>query len=202
MENKNTTPESEMQDHHSAMIVDCAGYEKGQRICTLAIQDAHAWVTHPDRFVWVGLHEPSKELLHQVQRQFALHDLAVEDAFNAHQRPKLEFYGDALFLVLHTAQRKNGAIEFGETHVFAGRGYVVSVRHGVSSSYRELRAKCERMPAMLAKGADFVVYSLIDFVVDNYMPIIDEMEDEAEEIEKGILSSHVDRQMVQRVHEL
>ncbi|HNE27456.1 MAG TPA: magnesium and cobalt transport protein CorA, partial [Pseudomonadales bacterium] len=101
-----------------------------------------------------------------------------------------------------TAQRKNGAIEFGETHVFAGRGYVVSVRHGVSSSYRELRAKCERMPAMLAKGADFVVYSLIDFVVDNYMPIIDEMEDEAEEIEKGILSSHVDRQMVQRVHEL
>ena len=202
MENKNATPESEMQDHHSAMIVDCAGYEKGQRICTLAIQDAHAWVTHPDRFVWVGLHEPSKELLHQVQRQFALHDLAVEDAFNAHQRPKLEFYGDALFLVLHTAQRKNGAIEFGETHVFAGRGYVVSVRHGVSSSYRELRAKCERMPAMLAKGADFVVYSLIDFVVDNYMPIIDEMEDEAEEIEKGILSSHVDRQMVQRVHEL
>lgn len=184
------------------MIVDCAGYENGKRISTLAVSEMRAWITQPDRFVWIGLHEPDRELLHQVQQQFDLHDLAVEDALNAHQRPKLEFYGDMLFLVLHTAQRKNGVVEFGETHIFAGRGFVVAVRHGASCSYRELRARCERTPLMMAKGPDFVVYSLIDFVVDNYLPIIDEMEHEADAVEDGVLSSRVSRRTVRRVYEL
>lgn len=184
------------------MIVDCAGYEKGKRISTLAVSDVQAWITQPERFVWIGLHEPSRELLQEVQQQFNLHDLAVEDALNAHQRPKLEFYGDMLFLVLHTAQRKDGVVEFGETHIFAGRGFVVAVRHGASCSYRELRARCERTPEMLAKGPDFVVYSLIDFVVDNYLPIIDKMEEEADDIEDGVLSSMVNRSMVSRVYTL
>lgn len=184
------------------MIVDCAGYEGGRRINTLQVAEVKQWIAEPGRFVWIGLHEPSKALLHEVQQQFGLHDLAVEDAFNAHQRPKLEFYDDSLFLVLHTAQRRNGSVEFGETHIFAGRNYVVAVRHGASYSYRELRAKCERVPALMAKGSDFVVYSLIDFIVDNYMPVIDEMEDEADAIEAGVLGSHVDRGMVQRVYEL
>ncbi|MEZ5539143.1 MAG: magnesium/cobalt transporter CorA [Pseudomonadales bacterium] len=190
------------QNDTQAMIVDCAGYEKGKRVRTLAIHEVQEWITHPHRFVWIGLHEPSKELLHEVQQQFGLHDLAVEDAVNAHQRPKLEFYDDSLFMVLRTAQRKNDAVEFGETHVFAGRGYVVSVRHGASISCRELRARCERMPEMLAKGSDFIVYSLMDFVVDNYLPIIDEMEGEAEQIEGNILEGRVDRKMVHRVYEL
>ncbi len=185
-----------------SMIVDCAGYENGKRLSTLAIHEVHEWITHPQRFVWIGLHEPSRELLQEVQKQFGLHDLAVEDAFNAHQRPKLEFYGDSLFMVLHTAQRKNAVIEFGETHVFAGRGYVVTVRHGASSSYRELRARCERMSEMLTKGSDFIVYSLMDFVVDNYLPIIEEMEGEADLIEGNILEGRVDRKMVHRVYEL
>ncbi|MBK8102402.1 MAG: magnesium/cobalt transporter CorA [Cellvibrionales bacterium] len=186
----------------NGMIVDCAGYENGKRICTLGIQEVQEWMTRPDRFVWVGLYEPDNELLNEVQKQFGLHDLVVEDAVNAHQRTKLEFYGDSVFLVLHTAQRKNGVIEFGETHIFAGRGYVVAVRHGASHSYKELRARCERIPAMLAKGADFVVYSLVDFVVDNYMPIIDEMGAEAEGIEEKILEGRIDKKMVQRVHNL
>lgn len=192
----------EILDGGLPMIIDCAGYEHGLRVSTLAISEVHEWTTHPDRFVWIGLHEPSESLLREVQQQFSLHDLAVEDALNAHQRPKLEFYGDSLFLVLHTAQRKNGVVEFGETHVFAGRGYVVAIRHGVSSSYKELRARCERTPAMLAKGADFIVYSLVDFIVDNYLPIIDELETETAAIEEGVLKSRVDRKMIQRVHEL
>jgi magnesium transporter len=184
------------------MVVDCAGYENGQRVCTLAVNEMQSWIAEPNRLVWIGLHEPSKDLLHEVQQQFGLHELAIEDAFNAHQRPKLEFYGESLFLALHTARRTENGIEFGETHVFAGRRYVVVVRHGVSSSYRELRSRCERVPAMLAKGEDFVIYSLMDFIVDNYMPIIEEMECEAEIIEAGVLHSRVNRRMVQRVYEL
>lgn len=193
---------NKMPANLSDMIVDCAGYENGKRVSTLGIQEVQAWMTHPNRFVWVGLYEPDSALLTEVQQQFGLHDLVVEDALNARQRTKLEFYGDSVFLVLHTAQRTNGVIEFGETHIFAGRGYVVAVRRGVSHSYKELRTRCERIPAMLAKGADFVVYALMDFVVDNYMPIIDEMEAEAEAIEGKILGGHIDKKMVQRVHEL
>lgn len=192
----------ELLDGGQQMVIDCAGYEQGRRISTLAISDVQDWITHPDRFVWIGLHEPSDGLLREVQQQFGLHDLAVEDALKAHQRPKLEFFGDSLFIVMHTVQRQQGKVEFGETHIFAGRGYVVTVRHGASSSYKEVRTRCERVPAMLARGSDFVVYSLIDFIVDNYLPIIAELEAEAEVIEEGVLGSRVDRQTIQRVYEL
>lgn len=197
-----TEKATEILDGGQPMIIDCAGYENGRRVTSLAISDVHTWTTHPDRFAWIGLLEPSEALLREVQQQFGLHDLAVEDALNAHQRPKLEFYGDSLFLVLHTVRRKNGKVEFGETHIFAGRGYVVAIRHGASSSYKELRARCEKVPAMLAKGADFVVYSYMDFIVDNYLPIIGELETEAEVIEENVLNSRVDREMIQRVYEL
>jgi magnesium transporter len=192
----------EILDEGNPMIIDCAGYENGRRIGTLAISDVKDWINHPDRFVWIGLHEPTDTLLREVQQQFGLHDLAVEDALNAHQRPKLEFYSDSLFLVLHTVGRKHSKVEFGETHVFAGRGYVVSIRHGASSSYKELRTRCERLPLMLAKGADFVVYSFMDFIVDNYQPIIAELEQEVEVVEDSVLNSRLDRKMIQRVYEL
>lgn len=199
----NTTEKAaEILDGGQPMIIDCAGYENGCRVASLAISDVQAWTTHPDRFAWIGLLEPSEALLREVQQQFGLHDLAVEDALNAHQRPKLEFYGDSLFLVLHTVRRKHDKVEFGETHIFAGRGYVVAIRHGASSSYKELRTRCEKVPAMLAKGADFVVYSYMDFIVDNYLPIIAELEAEAEIIEENVLSSRIDRAMIHRVYEL
>lgn len=193
---------AEILDGGQPMIIDCAGYENGRRVSTLAISDVHTWTSHSNRFAWIGLYEPSETLLREVQQQFGLHDLAVEDALHAHQRPKLEFYSDSLFLVMHTAQRKNGQVEFGETHIFAGRGYVVAIRHGASSSYKELRARCESVPAMLAKGADFVVHAYMDFIVDNYLPIIDELEVEASVIEESVLSSRVDRKLIQRVYEL
>ena len=183
-------------------IVDCAGYEDGIRRCTLAIHEVGDWIRHSQRFAWIGLHEPDATLLREVQQQFGLHDLAVEDALNAHQRPKLEFYGDSLFLVMHTAQRRDGQVVFGETHIFAGRGYVVAVRHGPSMGYRELRARCERVPAMLAKGSDFVVYSLLDFIVDNYLPVIDELEREANAVEDSVFSETVDSGLVKRVYTL
>src|SRR6478609_6243049 len=133
MGNRAEPLKEELLDGGQPMIIDCAGYENGHRASTLAISDVDDWITNPDRFAWIGLYEPSEALLREVQQQFGLHDLAVEDALNAHQRPKLEFYDDSLFLVLHTAQLKHNKVEFGETHIFAGRGYVVTIRHGASS---------------------------------------------------------------------
>jgi magnesium transporter len=188
---------------HQHAIIDCAGYENGQRAKDLDVERVQEWIQAvPGRFVWIGLHEPGQTLLRQIQRQFGLHDLAVEDALHAHQRPKLEYFGDSLFLVVHTAHWQNGETVFGETHIFAGRGYVVAVRHGASASYRELRSRCENNPGMLAKGSDFVLYSLLDFIIDNYAPVIEHLETEANAIEDTVLNSEADRELVVRVHTL
>src|SRR5262249_26278204 len=112
------------------MIVNCASYKEGRKVGDIPIESIAEVLAESDQFVWIGLQEPSDELLRQVQQRFALHDLAVEDAHNAHQRPKLEEYGDGLFVVLRTVREADGGLEFGETHLFVGPRYVVTVRHG------------------------------------------------------------------------
>ena len=139
------------------MVVGCAAYEGGRKIADLDIANLDAFEVGKGRFVWIGLHEPSEELLQIVQKRFGLHELAIEDAHAAHQRPKLEIYAESLFMVLQTAQRVGHSTQFGETHVFAGRGYVITVRHGPSLSYKEVRQRCEATPRMLKKGEDFVL---------------------------------------------
>ena len=184
-------------------LVNCAAYGGGRRIADIPLEEAGGIAAAQDgRFVWIGLYEPSEELLRQVQRQFGLHDLAVEDAHAAHQRPKLEIYGDSLFLVLHTAQLQDRRAAFGETHIFAGKGYVVSVRHGASLSYLPARARCERNPQLLEKGESFVLYALMDYVVDNYFPIIDEIEAEVSRIEAEVFCAACASIDVQRIYEL
>src|SRR5262249_14830379 len=120
-------------------IVAAAAYAGGRRICDIALGEAGDWVHRPEHFVWIGLHEPDADVLSQVQSQFGLHSLAIEDAAKAHQRPKIEQYGEALFIVARTAQIVDERIAFGETHLFVGRGYIVSVRHGPSTSYSAVR---------------------------------------------------------------
>ena len=120
---------------------------------------------------------------YRVQRQFGLHDLAIEDAEHPHARPKLEQYGDALFIVARTAQLIDGRVAFGETHLFVGKGFIVSVRHGASTSYTAVRQHWESCPTILAKGEDFILYAILDFIVDNYMPVIEAIEEEVEAIE-------------------
>ena len=185
-------------------IVNCAAYAGGKRVAEVRIDEVGRFIQEPGHFVWIGLHEPSPELMGEVQRQFGLHDLAVEDALLAHQRPKLERYGDSLFLVLRTAQgnRVEHRIEFGETHLFVGERYVVSVRHGASMSYADVRARCEATPALLAKGPSFVLHSLMDFVVDRYFPIVDALEDDLEALEEEIFDEEFDRETTQRIYQL
>jgi magnesium transporter len=183
-------------------IIDCAAYDDGRRVRDINLAEAGQAAEGASRFVWIGLHEPDVELLRQVQVQFGLHDLAIEDAHNAHQRPKLELYGDGLFAVLHTAQMTAGKIVFGETHVFAGRGYIVTVRHGASSSYSEVRARCEAAPKMLKKGVDFVFYSLMDFIVDNYLPVVQAIESEVEGLEEAVFGGGFEPKQVERLYDL
>jgi magnesium transporter len=152
--------------------------------------------------VWIGLFEPSDELLARVQKQFGLHELAIEDARNAHQRPKLEQYGDALFIVARTAQMVDGRIAFGETHLFVGKGYVVSVRHGASTSYTTVRQRCEACPATLSHGEDYILYAILDFIVDNYMPVLETVEAEVEEIEDHVLATALSPTEIERLYTL
>jgi magnesium transporter len=184
------------------MVVNCAAYEDGRRVADIEIDKLDDWPPKDGRVIWIGLHEPDEELLAKMQRHFGLHELAVEDAHQAHQRPKLEVYGDSLFLVLRTAQIIEGKVQFGETHIFAGRGYVISVRHGPSVSYAEVRRRCELAPKMLKKGEDFIVYALMDFVVDSYFPIVTSMQDEVNAIENRIFQDTFDQSGVEHIYEL
>jgi len=184
------------------MVVNCAAYQSGCRVADIDLSEAAAPDAGRGGFVWIGLHEPDEELLRNVQQRFGLHDLAVEDAHVAHQRPKLEVYGDSIFIVLRTAQLQGGKIQCGETHIFAGRGYVVTVRHGSTPGYADVRARCESAPKMLSMGEGFVVYSILDFVVDNYFPVLHELEAELERLEEAIFADATDRPHVERVYEL
>src|SRR5262249_59611800 len=129
-------------------------YAGGLRLGEVAIPDISEVLKQPGRFVWIGLHDPDAEVLAEVQQEFSLHDLAIEDAARAHQRPKLERYGESVFVVLRTAQldRPTGAIEFGETHLFVGANYVVSFRHRASLPYVEVRSRCAASPDLLPRG--------------------------------------------------
>lgn len=157
-------------------IVSCSVYKQGRKQREIPIEDISEVLQEKDTFVWVGLYEPDLELLSKVQEEFNLHELAIEDARNAHQRPKLEEYGDTLFVVLHTAHNADGGIDFGETHIFVGRQFVVTVRHGSSSGYTGVRERAESMPERLARGPGYVLYSITDFVVDQYQPCMDALE--------------------------
>lgn len=184
------------------MVMACAGYEDGRRVAELDVTSCAAFANRPGRFVWVGLFEPSEEIMRSLQRQFGLHELAFEDALRAHQRPKLDVFGDSLFMVLRTARQAETGIVLGETHVFAGKGYVISVRHGNTSSYASVRSRCESSPQLLANGEDYVLYAIMDFVVDNYMPIVESMEKQAELIEDDVRSPAVGHPAIRRIAEL
>jgi magnesium transporter len=188
----------------SSGLVDCAAYAAGIRVSGVAIEDIGRTLEREDRFVWMGLVEPEQDLLRRVQQQFHLHDLAIEDAYNAHQRPKLEQYENSLFVVLRTAQlaHESRRLEFGETHVFVGRNYVVTVRHGSVHSMVGLRARCECTPHLLAQGPGYVLYALMDFVVDQYLPVVQYYEEQVQEIEEEILDGVVSTESTARIYRL
>ena len=193
-----------IEEIHPTGIINCAAYAGGQRVADLPISDIRNALNYTDQFVWIGLNEPAEDVLRQVQKEFKLHDLAIEDALSAHQRPKLELYEDSAFVVLRTAQLLPGGIglEFGETHVFVGERYIVSVRHGSLKSHVGLRARCEATPQLLTKGPGFVLYALMDFIVDQYFPIVHALEEQLQELEDEIFGERFDRGTTGRIYRL
>jgi magnesium transporter len=173
------------------MIIDCAHYRDGQRQHEgkLSLEDAAKCVTgQPGEFVWLGLFEPSAEELQQVAVQFHLHELAVEDAALAHQRPKLEDYEDSFFIVLKTTRYDEEAeqVHFGEIHIFVARDYVIHVRHGEGSELTGARRRLEERPQLLKQGTPSVVWAILDKVVDDYYPVTQGIEDDIEEVEAQV----------------
>jgi magnesium transporter len=183
-------------------VVAAGAYVDGRRVANIAISEASSWRAKPGHVVWIGLHEPDMALLGAVQKQFDLHELAIEDASNAHQRPKIEQYGEALFIVARTAQLIEGRIAFGETHIFIGDGYLVTVRHGASTSYTAVRERCESCPRALARGEDYILYAILDFIVDNYSPVLESIHEEVEEIEDYVLSNAITKTQIERLYML
>ena len=187
----------------SGSVVNCAAYDGAGLRRDLSVAAISDVLADPSGgFVWVGAHEPDEALLDTLQEEFGLHDLAIEDAHHAHQRPKIESYGDSLFIVVHTAQLVGEAIEFGETHIFLGQRYLVTVRHGASLSYQPARSRCEREPEMLALGPSYALYAVLDFVVDNYQPIVHAFQDQLTRLEEDIFSGTFRQETIQRLYRL
>ncbi|MFT3948367.1 MAG: magnesium/cobalt transporter CorA [Agriterribacter sp.] len=184
-------------------IINCIAYKNGIRAAELPLNKVHEALEDAEQFVWIGLHEPSHEIMRQVQQEFNLHDLAVEDAQKAHQRPKIELYSDIVFIVLRTAHKNTQShIDFGETHFFVGRNFIVVIRHGSTVAYIEVRSRCESMPDLLAKGQSFVLYAIMDFIVDRYFPVVEELEAELEEIEEKVFREKPSRETTEQIYQL
>jgi magnesium transporter len=174
------------------VIVDCAVYTKGvRRPGELHVEDAlEAARKDDDSFVWIGLHEPTTAEFDAVANEFRLHPLAVEDAVKAHQRSKMERYGDCLFLVFKTARYddEQEIIEFSEIQLFAGEGFVITVRHGQASALSPVRRQLEEEPERMALGPAAVVHAILDRVVDDYLPVLDGLDHDIVEIEAQVFS--------------
>ena len=168
------------------MIVDCAVYREGRRAeGEIPLEQTFEESRYEGTFAWIGLHEPTPEEFDAVRREFGLHELAVEDAINAHQRPKLEVYGDSLFLVLKTARYEDEKLTFGEILVFMGDGFIITVRHG-ETPLHDVRERMEERPDLLVHGPSAALYAIVDRIVDNYMPVVDELDTDITEVEAEV----------------
>ena len=183
-------------------VVAAYVYKDGVRTREANLDEDDALSTGPGEFVWIGLYEPAAAELARLQTRFKLHPLAIEDALNAHQRPKVEVYGRELFVVARTAQLVDAQIAYGETAIFVGQGHLITVRHGSARAHTELRAQLEASPTLLAKGSDYVLHAVLDFVVDGYLPIIQALEDEVLDIERRTLEAFLSHGEVKRLFHL
>ena len=182
-------------------IVACAVYRDGVRR-DIPLDQAGAAARAGEGLVWIGLYEPDEDLLCAIQSQFSLHELLIEDVHHAHQRPKLDSYGEVVFLAVRTAQLAGERIGFGETHLIVGKGFIISIRHGASASYTPVRMRCERSPELMRIGESFVIYAILDFITDNYFPVLDEIEDELEEIENEIFAATPANEKIEHIYRL
>jgi magnesium transporter len=184
------------------MLISCVAYQNGEKLAAIEPNDIHKYIARPDCFVWVALFEPDERTLELMQAEFDLPPLAVEDARHGHQRPKIEEYADCLFVVLHMIEPGESDLRVGEVDVFVGRNYILSVRSGVEKGFRDVRARCEREPELLRRGPGYVLYALMDAVVDRYFPILQTIEGELERVEEEIFAATSPRANIEALYAL
>ena len=173
-------------------VVAAYVYKDGHRLREADLTEGGLTV-QPGEFVWIGLYEPDEAELRILERRFHVHPLAVEDALAAHQLPKVEVYGSELFVVARTAEMEADEITYGETHIFVGREYVITVRHGSARAHTTLRAQLEAAPGLLRHGPDYILHAVLDFIVDGYLPIVDKIEESVLTMEQETLDAFLSR---------
>ena len=184
------------------MLINCVAYESGRKLADITVDEISDYLGRPHCFIWVALLDATPQELAQMQHEFGLHDLAIEDARNGHQRPKIEEYGDTLFAVMKVVDFVDGELMVGELDVFIGHNFVLSVRNHSHQHFLGVRERAEREPHLLQQGAGFVFYALMDAVVDRYFPVVEALEMELETIEEQIFEGGSGRSNVQRLYEL
>ena len=183
-------------------VVAAYKYRAGERAEAVDLADPQKFELHPDEFVWIGIAEPTEEELRALQQRFDLHPLAVEDALKAHQQPKVEIYGEQLFIVATTATFSEDAIAYGETAIFLGGRHIITVRHGSARDHSGLRSQLEASSKLLAHGVDYVLHGVLDFIVDGYVPVVEEIEEDILAIETSAVDAFLNRQEVSRLFAL
>ena len=182
------------------MLINCAAYQNGKKLADIPINQIHLFVSRPDCFVWVALKDPEAAELELMQAEFGLHDLAVEDAHKGHQRPKIEEYGQSLFVVLHMVENGSDELSVGEVCIFVGSNYVLSVRQRAKQGLVEVRKRCEEEPELLRHGPAYVLYALMDAVVDRYFPVLDAISTELERVEERIFATQTERASIEALY--
>ncbi|WP_201526821.1 magnesium/cobalt transporter CorA [Psychrobacter frigidicola] len=186
-------------------VVNCYAYSRktGEPINKIALSDVSKALTNNGQFIWLGLYEPSLQTIAKVQDAFDLHELAIEDAFADHQRAKVESYdNDTIFVVIRTAKLEDNVILYGTTAMFMGKNYLITIRNGPSNSYAPVRAHCNRRPEKLRMGPIFVLHAILDFIVDNYMPVTDRLGSYLREQERNIFTYEFNKETLKNLYEL
>ncbi|WP_411705946.1 magnesium/cobalt transporter CorA [Edaphovirga cremea] len=184
------------------MIVNSMVYRTGSHGESINVDDISEIIHEKDAFIWLGLWQPEPSFMYKVQEEFSLHELAIEDALNAHQRPKIERYGESLFIVVKTVRRAQENTEFGETHFFVGRNFLITIRHGKSDGYAPIRERVSENPAMLVHGPGYPLYCILDFIVDGYSELTVSLSEKISEMEDAMFRSEFDRSAVQTVYSM
>ena len=184
------------------MLVNCVAYQDGKKLANISKEDISEYLVRPECFVWVALKDPDAAELAEMQFEFGLHELAVEDSRHGHQRPKIEEFGNSLFAVLHNPELTEEELRVGEVDIFVGPNYILSVRNNVEQGFVGVRERCEREPELLKYGSGFVFYALIDAIVDRYFPVLDKLEMELDQIEERIFSSTTQRANIEALYAL
>jgi magnesium transporter len=177
-------------------------YRHGKRVREVAIDERVDCAGDKSEFVWIGIANPTSEELRALQAQYDLHPLAIEDALKADQLPKVDVYGDQLFVVARTAHLEDGVIAYGETAMFVGHNHIISVRHVSARTHRALRDQLEAAPYLLMHGVDYVLHAILDFVVDGYLPMMEAIEEEVLAMEHRTIDNFLGREEINRIFTL